>query len=219
MISPSPRLNLLPRSLLALTTLTRGANAQTDNSSLCSCFKTNGSSSAYYTYHRFHDFRNINSSLASNPNVLTDPNSTTNADVTSGYFDADAWMADWEIQNWNNSDVMGDDNATVFMINSANNVYVGPLLSLLHALCFSRAFTESKQKIHPTPPAPILRTSPSAPPGPRRSSPPPNSIPKSRTSTISLPASSRVSSALQAAVRACSPIYRQTPFKKRISKS
>lgn len=55
--------------------------------------------------------------------------------MTSEYFDADAWMADWEIQSWNNSDVMGDDNATVLMINSANNIYIG--LSTLPVLAYA----------------------------------------------------------------------------------
>lgn len=148
MIPSPPRLGLLPSSLLALSTLSShtGTNAQTDNGNECSCFKTNGSSSAYYTYHRFHDFRNINSSQTSNPDVLADANSTTIANISSEYFEADAWVGDWEIQSWNNSDVIGEDNATVLMINSANNIYVGPLLSLLHAYHFSRTFTKLNRK-------------------------------------------------------------------------
>lgn len=125
MIPPPSRIGLLPSSLLALSTLTDSTNVQIDNGNECSCFKTNGSSAAYFSYHRFHDFRNINSSQTSEPDVLTDANSTTNADVSSSYFDGDAWMADWEIQSWNNSVVIGDDNATVLIINSANNIYIG----------------------------------------------------------------------------------------------
>src|ERR1700728_670403 len=83
MIRPPSRLGLLPSSLLVISILSTLIAAQTDNSNECSCFKTNGSSSAYYTDYRFHDFRNINSSLTSKPNVLTDANSTTNADFSS----------------------------------------------------------------------------------------------------------------------------------------
>jgi hypothetical protein len=137
---PSRLGRLIPSSLLALSALT-GTSAQTDNGNECSCFKTNGSSAAYFTYHRFHDFRNINSSLTANPDVLTDASSTTNADVTSEYFEAAPWTSDWDIQSWNNSDVMGDNSATVLMINSANNIYIGtPTLPLLAYTLFVRDF-------------------------------------------------------------------------------
>jgi hypothetical protein len=50
---------------------------------------------------------------------------TTNAFATSQFFLEDAWTNDWTIQNWNNSDNVRSSAASVFMVNSPNNVYIG----------------------------------------------------------------------------------------------
>jgi hypothetical protein len=115
---------LLSTSILLFSTLTA---AQKDNGPQCDCFRTNGSSAAYFTFHRFHDFRNVNLSLTASPEVLTDAANTTNAKATSAFFLDKAWTNDWEIQNWNNTDggLATVNNASVLMINSLNNIYIG----------------------------------------------------------------------------------------------
>jgi hypothetical protein len=100
------------------------ATAQTDNGNECSCFLTNDSTAAYFTYHRFWDFRNIAAPLSTEPDVLIDPTLTLNAGPTSSYFTNELWTQDWTLQAWNNSDSMSADGATVLMINSLNNVYI-----------------------------------------------------------------------------------------------
>jgi hypothetical protein len=111
----------------ALLLLSAVGTAQKDNGAECGCFKTNGSTEAYFSYHRFFDYRNVPYSLTSNPNVLTDPSETSNAKNTSAFFSNSLWTADWAAQNWDNSESLNtsDSDATVLMINSPNNVYIG----------------------------------------------------------------------------------------------
>ncbi len=103
--------------------------AQKDNGQECDCFLTNGSSAAYFSYHRFFDYRNIPSSLTSAPPVITDEIDTKNAEATSPYFTDSSWTKDWAAQTWDNSDQLNtsDSDATILMINSQNNVYIGML--------------------------------------------------------------------------------------------
>lgn len=123
--------SLLSVNILLFSSLTA---AQKDNGSECDCFKTNGSSADYYAYHRFHDFRNINKSLASNPEVFTDAANTSNADATSAFFLDKIWTDDWQSQSWNNSDSMSVNNASILMINSPNNIYICSYIYLLHSI-------------------------------------------------------------------------------------
>ncbi|CZR68196.1 related to xyloglucan endo-transglycosylase-like protein [Phialocephala subalpina] len=116
----------LPSSILAgllLFALPNLSNAQTDNGNECSCFRTNGSSRGYFTYHRFLDYRNVANS-ATPPTLISNATNATNALATSDFFIQDAWKNDWTIQNWNNSDSIATSGAAVTMINSPNNVYI-----------------------------------------------------------------------------------------------
>jgi hypothetical protein len=118
----------LPSSILAglfLFSLPRIASAQTDNGNECSCFRTNGSSAGYFTYHRFFDYRNVAGASASPPAPISSEINATDALATSNFFLTEAWTNDWTIQNWNNSDSMSSTDATILMINSPNNVYIG----------------------------------------------------------------------------------------------
>ncbi|KZL86467.1 xylanase 3 [Colletotrichum incanum] len=92
--------------------------------SVCNCYLTN-SSESYFTNHLFFDFRNLGQ-YAGVPDVLADWDASANAPVTSDYFNSDAWTSIWGIQNWNNTDKKGKDgnDATVDMVNSANNIYI-----------------------------------------------------------------------------------------------
>ncbi|KAK2022606.1 concanavalin A-like lectin/glucanase [Colletotrichum zoysiae] len=92
--------------------------------SVCDCYLTN-TSERYFTNHIFFDFRSLGQ-YAGVPDVLADWDASANAPVTSDYFNSDAWTSIWSIQNWNNTDKKGKDgnDATVDMVNSANNIYI-----------------------------------------------------------------------------------------------
>lgn len=118
----------LPSSILAgilLFSNLRLTSAQTDNGNECSCFRTNGSSAGYFTYHRFHDWRNVATASVSPPAVISNAINATEAFATSDFFLSDAWRGDWTTQNWNNSDSIRSSDASLLMINSPNNVYIG----------------------------------------------------------------------------------------------
>ncbi|KAH7329350.1 glycoside hydrolase family 16 protein [Stachybotrys elegans] len=92
------------------------------NDSSCDCFLTNGSDPTYYSSHLFFDFRDL-AQYAGVPEVIPDAQRSSLAPPTSDYFTSERWTNTWEIQNWNNSqDGYGD--ATVFMVNSPNNIYI-----------------------------------------------------------------------------------------------
>jgi len=136
----------LPSSILAGIFLFSLTSAQTDNGNECSCFRTNGSSSGYFTYHRFHDFRNVAGASANPPAVISNENNATEAFATSDFFLGDVWKNDWAIQNWNNSDSMSSSDATVLMINSPNNIYIGTSLANLQLTLLSDNNIRAKQR-------------------------------------------------------------------------
>jgi beta-glucanase (GH16 family) len=124
----------LPSAILAgvlLFALPNLATAQSDNGNECNCFRTNGSSQGYFTYHRFHDYRNVADPTTA-PTVISNPTNATNALATSNFFLQNAWKNDWTIQNWNNSDSMAASGATVTLVNSPNNVYIGKPTLIAH---------------------------------------------------------------------------------------
>jgi len=136
----------LPSSVLAGIFLFALTSAQKDNGNECSCFLTNGSSSGYFSYHRFHDFRNVAGASATPPTVISNENNATEAFATSDFFLSDAWQNDWQIQNWNNSDSMSASGATVLLINSANNIYIGTCLSIPQLTLFLTMDIRAKQR-------------------------------------------------------------------------
>ncbi|OTA63096.1 glycoside hydrolase family 16 protein [Hypoxylon sp. EC38] len=121
----------LATALVVISSVLSGVYAQnyplvTD--SRCNCYRTNTSTSHYFTHHRFFDFRDM-SQYARVPAPINDPQGAADAPVTNNYFNDPAWTSMWSIQTWNNSalmngssDVTGSD-ATVLMVNSANNIY------------------------------------------------------------------------------------------------
>lgn len=114
--------NLWSTLLGTLLYLPTVASAQGDQ---CSCFRTNGSSAGYFTSHRFLDYRNVSPASPEVPPLSSNITNTTNAFATSRFFLEDAWRNDWTIQNWNNTDNVRSSAASVFMVNSPNNVYIG----------------------------------------------------------------------------------------------
>lgn len=101
--------------------------ARDANGGKCDCFQTNGSTGTYFAHHRFFDYRNIPSSLTSNPPVLHGTSETKHANDTSAFFTGESWTAYWATQNWDNSESINTtgSDATVLMVNSPNNVYIG----------------------------------------------------------------------------------------------
>ncbi len=96
----------------------------------CTCYRTNSSTSNYFSHHSFFDFRSLPQYVRTPP-VLTEPQANINAGPTNDYFQSINWTSMWAMQNWdnsaqmraNNSDVTGSD-ATLFMVNSPNNIYI-----------------------------------------------------------------------------------------------
>lgn len=110
-------------------TLISTVGAQKDNAPRCECFRTNGSTH-YFANHIFRDFRNIGGNSGDVPAIITDVDRSVAAQATSKYFLSDAWQDIWVTQSWNNSAVMEENSATVLMVNSPNNVYIGMYISL-----------------------------------------------------------------------------------------
>ncbi|KAF4999415.1 hypothetical protein FGRMN_2437 [Fusarium graminum] len=104
-----------------LATTSYGSSTVSDKE--CSCYLTNGTNSAYYSQHSFHDFRDLGE-YARVPDPIR--NTSKKAAVTSIYFKSDTWDGTWSIQDWNNRGrgVSLSGDATVLMVNSPNNVYI-----------------------------------------------------------------------------------------------
>jgi hypothetical protein len=111
----------------ALVLLTSLAIAQKDNGDECNCFRTNESSAGYFTNHQFHDFRNVDDALLTVPSIIKNATDNANAPATFDFSTGTTFAGEWTPVNWDNSDTLGtaDSDATVFMVNSPNNVYIG----------------------------------------------------------------------------------------------
>jgi len=83
---------------------------------------TNGTESRYFSHHKFFDFRS-QSKHAGVPPVVTTAEASPIAPLTSKYFSSEEWTDMWIMGNWNNGKGQRKD-ATVFMTNSPNNVYI-----------------------------------------------------------------------------------------------
>ncbi|KAH8600076.1 concanavalin A-like lectin/glucanase domain-containing protein [Bisporella sp. PMI_857] len=119
------RLGLLQLGIFLLCAV---GKAQKDNGKKCDCFKTNGSTEAYFSYHRFFDYRNVPLELTSQPAIITQASDSNNYVASSAFFSDSSWTSDWDTQTWNNSDFLNDSStdASVLMIYSKNNVYIEP---------------------------------------------------------------------------------------------
>ncbi|OAA56450.1 Concanavalin A-like lectin/glucanase [Cordyceps fumosorosea ARSEF 2679] len=100
----------------------------------CDCFLSNGTNPGYYTHHAFFDFRQL-TPRASPPAIIGDAAAVAAAPPTSDFFTSDTWTAFWEVETWDNSkggasrrrssskNTLSND-ATVYMINSASNIFI-----------------------------------------------------------------------------------------------
>jgi hypothetical protein len=114
-------------SLLSICIVTAAALQTTP----CGCYVVNPNSTdaAYFLNHTFRDYRSL-SQYASVPPLITEAENTVIAPPTSDFFAANTqFNQDWTIQNWDNgyngSDTTG--SATMLMVNSMNNLYIGML--------------------------------------------------------------------------------------------
>ncbi|KAJ3480364.1 hypothetical protein NLG97_g8086 [Lecanicillium saksenae] len=120
-------------ALLATASLFSGTTPlETVEDASCGCFVSNGTNSGYYAKHAFFDFRQ-QSKYAGVPDVVEDAANVASAPVTSDFFKTDAWTSFWDIQTWDNNKGPASDknkntglskDATVYMINSASNIYI-----------------------------------------------------------------------------------------------
>ncbi|EKJ78121.1 hypothetical protein NXS19_011606 [Fusarium pseudograminearum] len=107
--------------LIALAAVSRASPTDNDE---CNCYLTNGSNSAYYSHHKFYDFRSL-VKYAQVPSPIR--NFSRKTGVTSDYFKSDTWDNTWSIQDWNNRGKGGvslSGDATVYMANSPSNIYI-----------------------------------------------------------------------------------------------
>lgn len=121
---PTSSTLLLSLFVAGLTGTSFAQTLKKDNANQCECFRTNGSTH-YFANHIFRDFRSIGGNSGDVPAIITDEQDSADAPATSKYFLSDAWQDIWVTQSWNNSQVMEDNSASVLMINSPNNVYIG----------------------------------------------------------------------------------------------
>ena len=119
----------LPRTLYSLllvvpaSTPVSATKTVPANDTVCQCFQTNGSNTAYYSQHRFFDFRNLDKFQGPAPPPVKNASAAQTAFATSDFFLSTDWTDNWGIQNWNNS-VSPRADSSVLMINSPNNVYI-----------------------------------------------------------------------------------------------
>lgn len=102
---------------------TAGARSLYDNAQ-CDCYVTNGSSSAYFQYYRFYDFRDVqgpSNLYDTEPANVTDSQSSGTEPTQEGLLSSSAFTRDWNIQTWGRP---AGPNHPVGMQNSKQNVYI-----------------------------------------------------------------------------------------------
>ncbi|OTA61920.1 concanavalin A-like lectin/glucanase [Hypoxylon sp. EC38] len=111
-------------AISSLTSLSMAAYTEVSDDQ-CNCYLTNTSTGHYFTTHKFFDFRD-KADYAKVPDLIEDPDDTTEADVTSDYFSSEEWTDNWALQSWNNTAALASDDrdSTAFMVHSSNNVYL-----------------------------------------------------------------------------------------------
>lgn len=203
--------------------------ASKDNSPDCTCYEISSDSSpAYFTYHRFYDWRNLASSpdqFASIPPRLEedeDQGSEELAEIYQDVLNGTEWNQDWGIMSWGKE---ATAEAPVRVQNSAANVYIGTSSSVAQCQTSNgmlgtdlRLPTPQHSATPPQPapppptpqpppktPSPTTPTSPCAPTATPPSNPPPSSRTSRRTSSTPPSASARASPATRVRWPASSP--------------
>ncbi|GAB1315324.1 hypothetical protein MFIFM68171_05534 [Madurella fahalii] len=111
----------------SLVAVARGAYPLTTDSN-CHCYKTNATTSNYFSHHHFFDFRSL-SRYVNVTRPLDSFEANAQAPPTSPFFADSDFTRTWAIMSWNNSALLSLDNttlndATLKMVNSPNNIYI-----------------------------------------------------------------------------------------------
>jgi beta-glucanase (GH16 family) len=110
-----------------MVAVARGAYPLTTDSN-CHCYKTNATTTNYFSHHQFFDFRSLQQ-YANVPKPIDNFDANAAAPPSSAFFSNSNFTNAWAIMNWNNTALLGLDNttlndATVKMVNSPNNIYI-----------------------------------------------------------------------------------------------
>ncbi|CEJ81986.1 hypothetical protein VHEMI02080 [[Torrubiella] hemipterigena] len=92
----------------------------------CECFVTNGTAPEFFSNHLFFDYRNL-TQFAGVPPAVSNEDAVSDAPITSDFFASEEWTKHWGTQTWDNSKGKSQgfsNDATVHMINSANNLFI-----------------------------------------------------------------------------------------------
>ena len=101
-----------------------------DNSPACDCYVTDGSSHAYYLYHRFFDFRDLHDSsglYGHEPANVTDEQDQGDEISQRGYLNSSEFVKDWKILTWGRD---ASPTHPVRFRNSRQNVWIRRHLDL-----------------------------------------------------------------------------------------
>ncbi|KAK6077221.1 hypothetical protein SCUP515_05070 [Seiridium cupressi] len=100
------------------------AEYKTTDDNHCDCYLTNGSTGAYFTTHKFYDFRSMSDHVNVPSSLVSDADAASQADPANDYFTSQAWTEAWSIQQWNNSASVDDGDVVLLMANSPANIYI-----------------------------------------------------------------------------------------------
>ncbi|KAL8423458.1 hypothetical protein RB596_003605 [Gaeumannomyces avenae] len=112
-------------ALVLVLALSYGAAADRPvvNDTECGCFMTNASNSAFFSKHRFYDFRSLSQYATDPPALVNDSAGAASAPTTSDFFKTKPFADDWAMMSWNNSDSVGGE-AAYLLVNSPSNIYI-----------------------------------------------------------------------------------------------
>ncbi|KAI2630985.1 glycoside hydrolase family 16 protein [Hypoxylon sp. NC1633] len=90
----------------------------------CDCYLTDGSSSNWFSNHKFFDFRERSDDVHV-PAIIDSSTASSEASATNRYLQSDEWTDNWVLQSWDNAASLKSpqSDASVLMVHSPNNVY------------------------------------------------------------------------------------------------
>jgi hypothetical protein len=105
----------------------RGAYPLTTDSN-CNCYKTNATTTNYFSHHQFFDFRSLHQ-YVNVPRPIDNFDGNAQAPPSSSFFTNSNFTNAWAIMNWNNTALLELKNstitdATIKMVNTPNNIYI-----------------------------------------------------------------------------------------------
>jgi hypothetical protein len=111
----------------SMVAVARGAYPLTTDSN-CQCYKTNSTTTNYFSHHQFFDFQSLQQ-YVNVPQPINDFDANAQAAPASVFFSNSNFTSAWDIMNWNNTAQLGLNDstisdATVKMVNSPNNLYI-----------------------------------------------------------------------------------------------